>query len=61
MPLRDTDPRLLGKGNRWAGHGFSRAVFSERFVVDLGEIEIRIGIQFLLFILVADATTLRTP
>lgn len=36
-----------------AGRGtdFSRAVFSERFVVDLGEIEIRIGIRFLLLVL----------
>ena len=39
-----------------AGRGTdsSRAVFSERFVVDLGEIEIRIGIRFLLLVLVSD-------
>ena len=55
-PLRDSRPsRLLGKGaTRWRGTDSSRAVFSERFVVDLGEIEIRIGIRFLLLVLVAD-------
>ena len=57
-PLRDSRPPPPPSQAREqpAGRGtdFSRAVFSERFVVDLGEIEIRIGIRFLLLVLVSD-------